>query len=1516
MLNYLKNLLAHTPLLPSASPDLLEEYPEFSEEDDAAPTQGDTVSSTAVNGNGQKPDPSAAPIDLSSTASNSQAIVPSEPGPVSLSPYQLSYLDAESQRSYQYLATMMGLRGRLNEATVYYRRVMGVSGGNGAGLKSVLPSFWRQEAERSLQQAEAAFRQGNWQEAIAHCQEASVILPDLAPAYKVWGNALQRLGRLAEAKNRYEKALELDPQFAEVHANLGSLFAQQQEWSAAVRSFQRAIALKPDFAGAFRNLARSWAQLDKPRLAADCRYRAMVLDPEMITAAEALTTGDELRSQERLAEAEQCYRRALALDEGLAAAHQGLAEVLSRQDNWQESVVHYRKAILLNAVQPKGKPGTPGELPSTPPQGLLTERTERSEAKVSWESPRPSSASKVSEPEVSEPESATSRPVESKSAETPTSEGDRKIERAIQACLRELAQHPESAELHTSLGNLYAQQRHWDEAIAHYHQAIALQPTQAEVHRNLARVLALSGRRDEATVQWFEAVKLAPDWAKPEEKVSLGDALLKLEREDEAIACFRWAIRQEVTCAVAYQRLAAVLMEQGSKDEAIALYQQLLEHCGEDGEALFQLGQVAFEQEQWQEAIGYFERTVKAKPDHWYAHHQLGDSYTKLERWEDAVKGYKGAIALNNDFSWSHNNLGDALMKLERWEDAAEAYRRAIELNPDFVWSHYNLGEVLTSKEHWSEAVEAYRVVHTLQPDLPCINQRLADGLYQKAKTDQGAALEFYHLAIHENPDDEQNYFKALDIKSTDIALHVGLGGALVRKGQLDKAIASYQIALQLQPDHIEVTKALEEVIKRKARLQDYNTSASSGDYALWLKENSPTSEDFSRMAKTLESLSYQPLISIIMPTYNTPEPLLREAIQSVQDQVYSTWELCIADDASTQESVRAILAEFAEQDARIKVVFREKNGHISASSNSALELATGDYVALLDHDDVLTPDALFEVVALLNEHPEADMIYSDEDKLNEQGQRSDPFFKPDWCPDSFLSRMYTCHLGVYRRALVDQVSGFRVGYEGAQDYDLVLRLTEITNHIFHIPKVLYHWRVHSTSTANGAAAKPYAFDAGRKALEDALVRRYEPGKVIQSTQYAGSYIIRYEIAEHKLVSIIIPTRNLGTILNTCLKSIFDKSTYPNYEVILIDNGSDEQETLDIIKAWESREPNRFKCYDLDIPFNYSRINNYAVEKAKGDYLLFLNNDTEVITPDWIEAMVEQAQRPSSGAVGALLFYPDDTIQHAGVVVGLGGVAGHSHKHFPRHSPGYVRQLLCVNNYSAVTAACLMCRREVFEEVNGFDESLKVAFNDIDLCLKIESKGYNNLCLPHVSLYHYESKSRGYEDTPEKQRRFQQEVYVMKQKWGSIIEHDPCYSPNLTRDREDYSINVKTCVEVTSVILSDIDFDLFWGFHIDSPVVGVSTENSIKISGWIIGKQSRISSILVVSNQNIIRDIPVDMERKDVASLYQDVEQSQNSGFSVTINVADLPKESRLEINTLLGDTVFCLGVVNLKCFS
>lgn len=559
--------------------------------------------------------------------------------------------------------------------------------------------------------------------------------------------------------------------------------------------------------------------------------------------------------------------------------------------------------------------------------------------------------------------------------------------------------------------------------------------------------------------------------------------------------------------------------------------------------------------------------------------------------------------------------------------------------------------------------------------------------------------------------------------------------------------------------------------------------------YSRWLERNLPTSSKLTMFKQEMRGFTKKPLFSIVIPVYNPRPDHLRAAIDSIINQVYPHWELCLADDCSTNSEIKEIIEEFKATDKRIKVVYREKNGHISAASNSGLEIATGDYIVLMDQDDLITQDALFQNAKVINKYDEVDLIYSDEDKIDDDLFHSYPHFKPDWSPDSLLSRNYLGHLTVFKTTLMRQIGGWREGFEGSQDYDLVLRFTELTNAIYHIPLVLYHWRIHETSAAAGEEAKPYAYLAAKKALTEALTRRNEPGTVDFLDGFRG-YSIRYELKNTTdLVSIIIPTKDKTSILSKCIESIFEKSTYKNFEVVLVDNNSEEQEFFDYVETCKNRFGSQFKVIREEIPFNFSTLINRGVEASLGNYLLLLNNDTEVITPDWIEGMIEQAQRPSIGVVGVKLLYPNNTIQHAGVVMGLGGAAGHVLVGEDRFGPGYFNYVNMLNNYTVVTAACIMVRRDVFEAVNGFDELFTVEYNDVDFCLKIHALGYQNIYVPHVELYHYESISRGHPHmTKESYARHIREVGLLKDKWMDYIDHDPCYNPNLTLGAHDFAL--------------------------------------------------------------------------------------------------------------------------------
>jgi O-antigen biosynthesis protein len=558
-------------------------------------------------------------------------------------------------------------------------------------------------------------------------------------------------------------------------------------------------------------------------------------------------------------------------------------------------------------------------------------------------------------------------------------------------------------------------------------------------------------------------------------------------------------------------------------------------------------------------------------------------------------------------------------------------------------------------------------------------------------------------------------------------------------------------------------------------------------DYERWLRANDLRDADAEVVRRTVEVLPRAPAISVLMPVYQTPERYLRAAIESVRAQLYPHWQLCIADDASPDPRVREVLREYAARDERIVLALRATNGHIAEASNSALALATGEYVALLDHDDVLAPDALFHVALAALRDPEAGVIYSDEDKIDELGRRSEPYFKPDWSPDSFLARMYVGHLLALERELAVELGGFRPGFEGSQDYDLVLRATERVARVAHVPRVLYHWRIHPQSTSSETGSKAYAYEAGRRAIEEAIARRGEPGRV-EALPEPGSYVVRYAIREPLKVSVIVPTRDHGEDVDRALASVFARAdAYPDFELLLIDNGSKDPASLATFARWAAADA-RVRVVRYDVPFNFSRINNFGVARSGGAYLLFLNNDTEALTPDWMAAMVEQAQRPSIGAVGAKLLYPDGTVQHAGVITGIGGVAGHAHKHAAPESGGYFNTLRTTNNYSAVTGACMMVRREAFARAGGFDETLAVAFNDVDLCLKLRALGLYNVYLAHVELIHHESKSRGDDRDRANLVRFVAERRVMEERWRTAELPDPHYSPHLSLVSENFSL--------------------------------------------------------------------------------------------------------------------------------
>ncbi len=560
--------------------------------------------------------------------------------------------------------------------------------------------------------------------------------------------------------------------------------------------------------------------------------------------------------------------------------------------------------------------------------------------------------------------------------------------------------------------------------------------------------------------------------------------------------------------------------------------------------------------------------------------------------------------------------------------------------------------------------------------------------------------------------------------------------------------------------------------------------------YGPWYEANRATDGELARQ-RTVKWK--QPLtISIAVPVYRTPEPYLRQMIASVQAQTYPYWELCIANGSPEDEKLRQILEEYAQQDSRIRVKQLAQNTGIAGNTNAALEMASGTYVGLLDHDDLLAPDTLYEIALVLKKAQEREetlpeLIYTDEDKISQDcSEHFQPNLKPDFSPDLLRSNNYICHFLVTARELLERVGGFDSRYDGAQDYDFILRCTEQARRISHVPKVLYHWRTHVQSTADNPISKQYAYDAGKRAIEAHLERCGLSGEVERRKEF-GFYRVKYRVQGEPLVSVIIPNKDEKETLEKCLNSIFANTDYSNYEIIVVENNSTTCEIFEYYKEIDGRNGIRVVYWDRE--FNYSAINNFGIAHANGSYLVCMNNDMEVISRDWMTELLGHCQRPGTGIVGTRLYYPDDTVQHAGIIVGLGGVAGNIFTGLKRLHTGYMHRDSLQQNLSAVTAACMMVSREAYDAAGGFEEKLAVAFNDVDFCLKVRRAGYLVVYDPYAELYHYESKTRGAEDTKEKVQRFQREIEYMRSNWTTILkEGDPYYNRNLSLKKWNYSL--------------------------------------------------------------------------------------------------------------------------------
>ena len=558
--------------------------------------------------------------------------------------------------------------------------------------------------------------------------------------------------------------------------------------------------------------------------------------------------------------------------------------------------------------------------------------------------------------------------------------------------------------------------------------------------------------------------------------------------------------------------------------------------------------------------------------------------------------------------------------------------------------------------------------------------------------------------------------------------------------------------------------------------------------YQKWIIRHLPGNKELEKQRR--EKFDYQPKISIVVPLYKTPEKYLLQLVESVKAQTYPNWELCLSDGSGENSPLTSFLKSLEAGDERIKVAYNEQALQISENTNAGIEIATGAYIAFADHDDELTPHALFECVKALNKDRKIRLIYSDEDKMSMDGHKFfQPHFKPDYNPDLLCTVNYICHLFVVQREILDQVGTFRKEFDGAQDYDFIFRCVEAVDpsEIYHVTKILYHWRCHEDSTAENPESKTYAFEAGKRAIEEHYHRTGIRAEVYQG-EFLGLYRTRFLRDYDPLISIIIPNKDHIEDLKRCMDSIDQKSSYKNYEYIIVENNSTDEKTFQYYKNLEEENPKAHVVY-WDKEFNYSAINNYGATFAKGEYILLLNNDTEIINETCLEELLGYCMRSDVGAVGARMYYEDDTIQHAGVVIGFGGIAGHCFVLQPRGTTGYCHRIICAQDYSAVTAACMLVKKSAFDEVGGLTEELAVAFNDIDFCMKLREAGYLIVYNPYAELYHYESKSRGLEDTPEKVARFNKEMQIFERRWPDILRNgDPYYNPNLTLKSQDFSL--------------------------------------------------------------------------------------------------------------------------------
>lgn len=872
-----------------------------------------------------------------------------------------------------------------------------------------------------------------------------------------------------------------------------------------------------------------------------------------------------------------------------------------------------------------------------------------------------------------------------------------------------------------------------EDALAGFDRVAALEPSDAGALCQAGLLRLRSGQYDQAKQNFESVLQRQPENLTA--LFSLAETQEKLGDESGAIESFSRVLRHRPDFAPARSNLGVLHRRIGALGTAIGHFEKLTRLTPEDAQAHLLLAATCHRARMMEEALPAFRRSLILTPDNRDAVYNLAVTEPLLGRREDALRHLTWSLIQRSLSTEAYTRIGQFSARLGKSETARSASRRALCLDP-----------------------QTWEAVYTLSGQ----------------STDLPTTARYLQQVTHLSPEQAR--------------AHIELANARYADGRPDAAERGLREYLKGSSEYREdALRLLRQIMSAAGRLDAFKAEFGNftSEYARWVAEFDDLAEkDRTRMSQEIASWENPPRFDIIMPVCDPPAEFLNAAIASVKDQVYPHWRLCIADDASTDPTIREILQRAAE-DPRIEVVFRDVRAHISAASNSALELTAGDYVTFLDHDDALAPSALYWMARALIENPDLDLLYSDEDKIDEAGERYDPHFKPDWTLELLRAQNYICHLAVYRRSLLIEFGGLRVGYEGSQDHDLALRATDRSRseRIAHIPKILYHWRAIQGSSARDGAAKPYAVRAGARAVSDHLKRVHAAAEV--EVNPAG-FQVRWALPQPPPhVVVIIPTRDRVQLLRRAVDGVLDGTDYPGLSLMIVDNDSTEPETITYLDALE-RE-GRARVIRMPGPFNYSAFNNAAVHQSDAPLLCFLNNDTEPKVRGWLAEMVSHALRDDVGVVGAKLLYPDDTVQHAGLHLAGAAGAKHIHTHIKEIDPGYWNRAIMTQALSAVTGAAMVMRRTVFDEIGGFDgDNFPVDFSDVDLCLRAGAAGYQTIWTPHAVLYHHESASRGTFVSREKELAYRAAQKAMQERYGEKLHRDPYSNPNLDLEALDF----------------------------------------------------------------------------------------------------------------------------------